>query len=86
MGVEKTIISEGSGPKPTPGQTILMQYTLWLKDPSRPNSKGNKIDASSDRGPAPFRSPIGVGKLIKGWDQAVVEMKVGEKAILDITR
>lgn len=85
MGVEKTILTEGTGPQPKVGQTISMHYTGWLKDPSKPDGRGFSFDSSHKRG-QPLDSPIGVGGLIKGWDEAVPTMKVGEKAVLDISR
>lgn len=42
MGVTKTTLKEGSGPKPTQGQTVTIEYTGWLKDASKPDQKGNK--------------------------------------------
>lgn len=42
MGVTKTILQEGSGPQPTPRQTVTIEYTGWLKDTSKPDNKGNK--------------------------------------------
>ncbi|KFH42187.1 hypothetical protein ACRE_070710 [Hapsidospora chrysogenum ATCC 11550] len=83
MGVTKTIISEGHGPQPTKGKVITMQYTGWVKDESKPDNKGFQFDSSVKRGD--FVVPIGVGQLIKGWDEGVPTMKVGEKALLDIT-
>lgn len=64
MGVTKTIISEGSGSSPSPGDTITMQYTGWVKDTSKPENKGKQFDSSRGRGA--FVVPIGVGQLIKG--------------------
>jgi FK506-binding protein 1 len=40
MGVTKTTIAEGSGPSPQKGQTVTMEYTGWVKDASKPDSKG----------------------------------------------
>lgn len=40
MGVQKTIISEGTGPQPAVGQTISMHYTGWVKDTSKPDNRG----------------------------------------------
>ncbi|KAL7803534.1 hypothetical protein V8C44DRAFT_274721 [Trichoderma aethiopicum] len=85
MGVEKTILEEGSGPQPQKGQTVVMGYTGWLKDTSQPENKGKKFDSSYDRNPPTFQTKIGVGQVIRGWDEAVVDMKVGEKARLDIS-
>lgn len=42
MGVTKTTIKEGSGAIPQPGQSVTIEYTGWLKDTSKPDSKGNK--------------------------------------------
>ncbi|KAK6341797.1 Fork head 1 [Orbilia blumenaviensis] len=77
MGVEKQITQEGTGAQPTKGQTVIMHYTGTL-------TNGTKFDSSRDRG-SPFETAIGIGRVIKGWDEAVPTMKVGEKAILTIT-
>lgn len=42
MGVTKTIIEEGSGASPSPGDTIAMEYTGWVKDTTKPDNKGAK--------------------------------------------
>lgn len=42
MGVTKTVIKEGSGATPKPGQTVVIEYTGWLKDTSKSDKKGNK--------------------------------------------
>jgi FK506-binding protein 1 len=42
MGVTKTVIQEGNGPSPQPGQKIGMLYEGFLKDPSQPGNKGKK--------------------------------------------
>ena len=44
---------------------------------------GEKFDSSRDRG-SPFQTQIGVGRVIKGWDEAFLGMKVGEKRVLII--
>lgn len=83
MGVTKTTHQEGSGAQPTPGQSVTIEYTGFLKDTSKPNNKGKQFDSSVGRGD--FVTKIGVGQVIKGWDEGVTQMKVGEKATLDIT-
>ncbi|KAI1210966.1 FK506-binding protein 1B [Annulohypoxylon truncatum] len=83
MGFTKTIIQEGTGDKPIAGQTVTIEYTGWLKDTSKPNNKGAKFDSSVGRGD--FVTQIGVGQVIKGWDEGVLTMNVGEKATLDIS-
>lgn len=42
MGVTKTTLKEGSGIAPKSGQTVVIEYTGWLKDTSKPENKGNK--------------------------------------------
>ena len=70
----------GTGASPKPGQTCVMHYTGWLyKD----GAKGEKFDSSVDRG-QPFEFPIGMGRVIKGWDEGVATMKVGGKRTLII--
>ncbi|KND91100.1 FK506-binding protein 1B [Tolypocladium ophioglossoides CBS 100239] len=83
MGVSKTTLTEGSGSQPVAGDTVTIEYTGWLKDTSKPNNKGAKFDSSVGRGD--FVVKIGVGQVIKGWDDGVTQMKVGEKATLDIS-
>lgn len=70
----------GSGASPTTGQTCVMHYTGWLYQDGK---KGEKFDSSVDRG-QPFAFVIGVGQVIKGWDEGVATMKVGGKRTLII--
>ena len=70
----------GTGASPQKGQKCSMHYTGWLyKD----GAKGAKFDSSVDRG-QPFEFTIGVGQVIKGWDEGVASMKVGGKRTLII--
>lgn len=65
---------------PRAGQTVVVHYTGWLDD----NGKlGKKFDSSVDRG-EPFTFTVGIGQVIKGWDQGVMAMKEGEKCRLTI--
>jgi peptidylprolyl isomerase len=64
------------GASPTKGQTVSVHYTGTLQD-------GKKFDSSVDRG-QPFQFKIGVGQVIKGWDEGVASMKVGGKRQLVI--
>ena len=71
---------EGTGASPKPGQTCVMHYTGWLYENGQ---KGKKFDSSVDRN-EPFDFPIGMGRVIKGWDEGVATMKVGGKRTLII--
>ncbi|KAK5107459.1 Fork head 1 [Meristemomyces frigidus] len=88
MGVTKQQISAGNGvDKPKAGDTITMEYTGNLQDKSAANGKGEQFDSSVGRGD--FKTKIGVGQVIKGWDEGVLStdggMTLGEKATLTIT-
>jgi peptidylprolyl isomerase len=69
-------IVEGTGPSPQSGQNVTVHYTGTLEN-------GTKFDSSLDRG-RPFTFRIGVGQVIKGWDQGVLTMKVGGKRKLTV--
>jgi len=77
MVVKKTIIKEGNGATPKKGDKLTMHYTGTLKD-------GSKFDSSKDRN-RPFTFTIGVGQVIKGWDEGVMQMKLNETAKLEIS-
>jgi len=70
----------GTGPSPARGQICVMHYTGWLYENG---VKGKKFDSSVDRN-EPFEFPIGMGRVIKGWDEGVASMKVGGKRTLII--
>ncbi len=75
-GLQYIDLVEGEGPAPQAGDNIEVHYTGWLEN-------GTKFDSSIDRGPS-FVFPIGVGRVIKGWDEGVVTMRVGGKRRLTI--
>ncbi|KAF8936014.1 hypothetical protein EDD21DRAFT_116167 [Dissophora ornata] len=78
MGVTIKVTKPGDGIHfPATGQTVVMHYVGTLED-------GTKFDSSRDRN-KPFVAPIGVGRVIRGWDEAVPKMSVGEHAVLTIT-
>ena len=79
-GLEITDTVVGTGDSPKTGQTCVMHYTGWLH---QNGAKGRKFDSSLDRG-KPFEFPIGMGRVIKGWDEGVASMKVGGKRTLVI--
>ena len=79
MGVTKEVLKEGDGKTyPKKGDELTMHYTGTLA------SNGSKFDSSVDKG-RPFVFRIGLGMVIKGWDEGVMQMSLGEKAVLNIT-
>ncbi len=75
---EDTVV--GTGASPARGKTCVMHYTGWLWVNG---AKGAKFDSSVDRG-KPFEFPLGMGRVIKGWDEGVASMKIGGKRTLYI--
>jgi FKBP-type peptidyl-prolyl cis-trans isomerase len=76
-GLSMRKLDDGTGEAAEPGQTVVVHYTGWLYDPSVANHHGQKFDSSVDRG-QPFEFPLGAGRVIKGWDQGVEGMRIGE--------
>lgn len=62
---------------PKRGKQVKVHYTGWLYDANAPENKGKKFDSSVDRG-MPFTFVVGICQVIKGWDEGVADMKVGE--------
>ncbi|KAL2810890.1 hypothetical protein BJX63DRAFT_300499 [Aspergillus granulosus] len=86
MGFAKTILAPGNGKdSPKKGDTVIIEYRGCLYDESRTDHycMGTQFDTSAGRGP--LKTEIGVGKVIKGWDEGVQQMSLGEKAILTIS-
>jgi peptidylprolyl isomerase len=79
-GLQIIDTQEGTGASPKPGQTCVMHYTGWLYENGQ---KGKKFDSSVDRN-EPFEFPIGMKRVIAGWDEGVSTMKVGGKRTLII--
>lgn len=71
---EELVVGEGA--QPGQGQVVQVHYTGWL-------TNGTKFDSSVDRG-KPFQFTLGVGQVIRGWDEGVATMKVGGKRKLHI--
>lgn len=76
-------IKIGSGEPVKEGDHVVIHYTGWLEEVPGSEKPGKKFDSSYDR-ETPFETPIGVGYVIKGWDQGVVGMKIGGKRRLII--
>lgn len=74
---------QGTGAEAVSGKAVVVHYTGWLYDPAAADGHGAKFDSSLDR-KVPFGFFLGSGKVIKGWDEGVVGMKVGGKRTLVI--
>lgn len=78
MGVRIDVLAPGDGQTyPRKGQHVRVHYTGCLTD-------GTKFDSSVDRG-QPFGFVLGLGQVIRGWDEGVAKMSKGEKARLTIS-
>jgi len=69
---------KGSGQQVAAGQTVVVQYTgvNW--------TDGKLVDTTWAAGKGPFTIEIGIGKVIKGWDEGLVEQTVGSQVLLVI--
>jgi FK506-binding protein 1 len=78
IGLRVETIGEGDGTNfPKVGDNLTMHYTGTLA------ADGSQFDSSRDRG-EPFQFTIGVGHVIKGWDEGVIQMSLGQRANLHI--
>jgi FKBP-type peptidyl-prolyl cis-trans isomerase len=75
-GLQIEKLADGQGAAPKAGDRVTVHYTGWLTD-------GRKFDSSRDRG-QPFVFTIGRGQVIRGWDEGVATMRVGDKVRLTI--
>ena len=75
-GLKYVVVEEGTGETPKKGQVVTVHYTGKLLN-------GKKFDSSYDR-KQPIDFPVGAGQVIKGWDEALLGMKKGEKRVLII--
>lgn len=73
----KTIKTGSSNKMPQKNNTVKVHYTGWLEAKGKPEGKGEKFDSSKDRG-QPFKFVLGAGRVIKGWDEGVATMTLGE--------
>ena len=70
--------SEKDAQNPLKGNQVKVHYTGWLADEDGQPDLTSKFDSSVDRND-PFVFPVGVGMVIRGWDEGVLRMKVGQK-------
>lgn len=75
-GLKYIEIQPGTGAQPESGQIVTVHYTGWL-------TNGKKFDSSFDRG-KPFEFPLGEDRVIDGWDEGLMTMRVGGKRRLII--
>ena len=75
-GLIYVITHHGEGPLPKPGDTVMVHYTGIL-------TNGMRFDSSLDRG-QPFAFELGAGRVIKGWDEGIAKLHVGDQATLII--
>eukprot|EP00698_Gefionella_okellyi_P005495 TRINITY_DN15024_c0_g1_i1.p1 TRINITY_DN15024_c0_g1~~TRINITY_DN15024_c0_g1_i1.p1 ORF type:complete len:121 (-),score=5.80 TRINITY_DN15024_c0_g1_i1:25-354(-) len=78
MGVTKVVKKQGNGQKPNPGQKITVHCTGSLES-------GKKFWSTKDPGQSPFSFVVGKGNVIKGWDEGMLGMSLGEVAVLTMT-
>lgn len=74
-GLTYLITKKGAGVRPKKGDTVVLHYTGML-------TNGVKFDSSRDGKPLSFK--LGVGQVIKGWDEGIAKLRVGDHAILVI--
>ena len=75
-GLTYLITKKGMGRQPKTGETVIIHYTGML-------TNGVKFDSSRDRG-EPLSFELGVGRVIKGWDEGIAKLRIGDHAILVI--
>lgn len=75
--LQKITLKPGTGAEIRDGQGAVVQYTGWLYEAGVPDQKGKQFDSSRNAG-QPFKFSLDTGAVIKGWDQGVIGMKVGE--------
>mmetsp|Transcript_16370 Transcript_16370/g.24275 ORF Transcript_16370/g.24275 Transcript_16370/m.24275 type:complete len:113 (+) Transcript_16370:88-426(+) len=74
MGFTKAILRAGTGAMPRRGQEVTVHCTGYGKN----NNLAEKFWSTKDPGQEPFTFAVGLGQVIKGWDEGVIGMQLGE--------
>lgn len=82
-GLSAKVLQRGYGRVAEAGDYVEVHYTGWLHDDQADDNRGDKFDSSVDRGER-FHFMLGAGQVIKGWDQGVAGMLIGEKRELTL--
>lgn len=75
-GLTYVVTRRGEGKQVKAGETVIVHYTGLL-------TNGTKFDSSLDRG-QPIAFELGVGRVIKGWDEGIAQLRIGDQATLII--
>lgn len=78
MGVTKEVLQEGHGALPTRGAQVTVHCTGYGKN----RDLNVKFWSTKDEGQVPFKFQVGMGQVIRGWDEGVMSMQLGEVARL----
>ena len=81
MGFTKQVLQPGNGQKPVRGQTVTVHCTGFGKH----RDLNQKFWSTKDSGQQPFSFAVGLGQVIKGWDESVIDMSIGEIAKIHCT-
>jgi FKBP-type peptidyl-prolyl cis-trans isomerase len=73
-GLNIQILKKGRGDKVVAGHTVTAHYTLWLEDGTLVQSSKEELGGQG----RPFEARIGRGEVIRGWDEGLIGMRVGE--------
>ena len=79
MGLERNVVTAGTGPRPQFGQVVTVRCTGYFTDGRR------KFWSTGDPGQGPFEFILGAGHVLRGWDEGVAAMQLGERAELVVT-
>jgi peptidylprolyl isomerase len=75
-GIKYQILKEGEGDKPVRAQKVKTKYTLWTGGFGEDG--GKQVDSNTGFLGRPLDVIVGVGRVIKGWDLTLLDMKLGE--------